>query len=104
MQSALLIIEYSSERRNKMSEANDNKNKGYNLFLLVAILLIGTFCTVLNQTILATALPTLMKAFDVSTSTVQWLTTGFLMVNGVMILSQLGCQHVLILNGCTLWP
>ncbi|KRL04577.1 major facilitator superfamily permease [Liquorilactobacillus oeni DSM 19972] len=53
--------------------------------MLVLVLLIGTFCTVLNQTILATALPTLMKAFDISTSTVQWLTTGFLMVNGVMI-------------------
>ncbi len=26
-----------------------------------------------------------MKAFDISTSTVQWLTTGFLMVNGIMI-------------------
>ncbi|KRM95308.1 major facilitator superfamily permease [Liquorilactobacillus aquaticus DSM 21051] len=68
-----------------LSDVKENKNKEYNLFLLVAILLIGTFCTVLNQTILATALPTLMKAFDVSTSTVQWLTTGFLMVNGVMI-------------------
>ena len=26
-----------------------------------------------------------MKSFDVNTSTVQWLTTGFLMVNGIMI-------------------
>lgn len=53
--------------------------------MLVIVLLVGTFCTVLNQTILATAFPTLMKAFDISTSTVQWLTTGFLMVNGIMI-------------------
>ncbi|MEO5284129.1 MDR family MFS transporter [Limosilactobacillus allomucosae] len=49
------------------------------------IMLIGSFCTVLNQTILATAFPTLMKAFDISTATVQWLTTGFMMVNGIMI-------------------
>lgn len=48
-------------------------------------MLIGSFCTVLNQTILATAFPTLMKAFDISTATVQWLTTGFMMVNGIMI-------------------
>ncbi|MCJ0586224.1 MDR family MFS transporter, partial [Enterococcus cecorum] len=49
------------------------------------VLLIGTFCTVLNQTLLATAFPTLMKEFDISASTVQWLTTGFLLVNGIMI-------------------
>ncbi|MCJ0597867.1 multidrug efflux MFS transporter, partial [Enterococcus cecorum] len=40
---------------------------------------------VLNQTLLATAFPTLMKEFDISASTVQWLTTGFLLVNGIMI-------------------
>ena len=52
---------------------------------MIVFLLIGTFCTILNQTILSTAFPTIMKAFDVSTSTVQWLTTGFLLVNGIMI-------------------
>ncbi|KEK03008.1 MDR family MFS transporter [Oenococcus oeni] len=68
-----------------MSEAIDSNGKKYNRIMLIVVLLIGTFCTVLNQTILATAYPTLMKAFDISTSTVQWLTTGFLMVNGIMI-------------------
>ncbi|MCT3573611.1 MDR family MFS transporter [Levilactobacillus brevis] len=68
-----------------MGNAIDTNGKSYNRGLLVALLLIGTFCTVLNQTILSTAFPTLMKSFDVSTSTVQWLTTGFLLVNGIMI-------------------
>ena len=68
-----------------MGKAIDTNGKSYNRGLLVALLLIGSFCTVLNQTILSTAFPTLMKAFDVSTSTVQWLTTGFLLVNGIMI-------------------
>ncbi|MCH4236388.1 MAG: MFS transporter, partial [Clostridium tyrobutyricum] len=63
-----------------MSESIDTNGKQYNRLMLVIVLLVGTFCTVLNQTILATAFPTLMKAFDISTSTVQWLTTGFLMV------------------------
>ena len=63
----------------------DTNGKPYNRNLLVVLPLVGTFCTVLNQTILSTAFPTLMKAFDVSTSTVQWLTTGFLLVNGIMI-------------------
>jgi len=63
----------------------DIYGKPYNRTLLVVVLLIGTFCTVLNQTLLTTAFPTLMKAFDISASSVQWLTTGFLLVNGIMI-------------------
>ncbi len=53
--------------------------------IMVVVLMTGSFCTVLNQTLLATAYPTLMRYFAVNTSTVQWLTTGFLIVNGVMI-------------------
>lgn len=63
----------------------DIYGKPYNRTLLVVVLLIGTFCTVLNQTLLTTAFPTLMKDFDISASSVQWLTTGFLLVNGIMI-------------------
>lgn len=63
----------------------DIHGRPYRRGLIVAVLLVGSFCTILNQTILATAFPALMKAFNVSTSTVQWLTTGFLMVNGIMI-------------------
>lgn len=63
----------------------DIHGKPYKRGILVAILLIGNFCTVLNQTILSTAFPTLMKTFNVSASTVQWLTTGFMLVNGIMI-------------------
>lgn len=63
----------------------DIYGKPYNRSLLVAVLLIGTFCTVLNQTLLTTAFPTLMADFDISASNVQWLTTGFLLVNGIMI-------------------
>ncbi|WP_159723104.1 MDR family MFS transporter [Enterococcus sp. CSURQ0835] len=63
----------------------DIYGKPYNRSLLVLVLLVGTFCTVLNQTLLTTAFPTLMKTFDISASSVQWLTTGFLLVNGIMI-------------------
>ena len=55
----------------------DIYGKPYNRTLLVVVLLIGTFCAVLNQTLLTTAFPALMKAFDISASDVQWLTTGF---------------------------
>ncbi|KRK97367.1 EmrB QacA subfamily drug resistance transporter [Secundilactobacillus odoratitofui DSM 19909 = JCM 15043] len=53
--------------------------------MMIVVLLIGTFCTVLNQTILATANPTIMDAFNINTATVQWLTTGFMLVNGIII-------------------
>ncbi len=68
-----------------MGNAVDTKGKSYNRWLLIIVLLVGTFFTVLNQTILSTAFPTLMNAFNVSTATVQWLTTGFMLVNGIMI-------------------
>ncbi len=68
-----------------MGNAVDTKGKSYNRGLLIIVLLVGTFFTVLNQTILSTAFPTLMNAFNVSTATVQWLTTGFMLVNGIMI-------------------
>lgn len=68
-----------------MKQAVDVHGKPYHRGLLVFVLLIGNFCTVLNQTILATAFPTLMNYFHVSASTVQWLTTGFMLVNGIMI-------------------
>lgn len=72
-------------REDNLGKAIDENGKAYNRTLLVALLLIGSFCTVLNQTILTTAFPTLMKSFDINTSTVQWLTSGFMMVSGVMI-------------------
>lgn len=70
---------------NHNNQAVDITGKPYNRSLMVLVLLIGAFCTILNQTILSTAFPALMNAFNISTSTVQWLTTGFLMVNGIMI-------------------
>ncbi|CAI2628300.1 MDR family MFS transporter [Apilactobacillus apinorum] len=63
----------------------DANGKSYNKIMLIIILLVGTFCTILNQTILATAFPTLMKDFSINTSTVQWLTSGFMLVNGIVI-------------------
>lgn len=67
------------------TQVTDANGKPYNRMLLLITVIVGTFTTVLTQTLLATAYPTLMKAFDISTSTVQWLTTGFLLVNGIMI-------------------
>jgi MFS family permease len=52
---------------------------------IIAVLMIGAFIAFLNKTLLNVALPSIMKDLDVNTATVQWLTTGFMLVNGIMI-------------------
>lgn len=52
---------------------------------LMVVLLSGAFITILNQTLLATALPPIMKDLNVTESTVQWLQSIFMLVNGIMI-------------------
>src|SRR5699024_4840873 len=43
------------------------------------------FMGITNETLLATALPSIQEAFSITQSEVQWLTTAFLMANGIMI-------------------
>ena len=52
---------------------------------MIAILFIGAFVALLNNTLLNIALPTIMNEFSVKPSEVQWLTTGFMLVNGILI-------------------
>jgi EmrB/QacA subfamily drug resistance transporter len=52
---------------------------------ILAVLMIGAFITFLNNTLLNIALPSIMVDLDVDPSTVQWLTTGFMLINGIMI-------------------
>ncbi len=52
---------------------------------LFAVLLSGAFITILNQTLLGTALPPIMKDLKLDNSTVQWLQSIFMLVNGIMI-------------------
>ncbi len=52
---------------------------------MVAVLLTGTFIAVLNATLLTPALPTIMRDLDVSSTTVQWLTSGYALTEAVVI-------------------
>ncbi|AOV08935.1 DHA2 family efflux MFS transporter permease subunit [Sporosarcina ureilytica] len=52
---------------------------------MIAILFIGAFIAFLNNTLLNIALPTIMDEFAVKPSEVQWLTTGYMLVNGILI-------------------
>ena len=52
---------------------------------MIAILFFGAFVALLNNTLLNIALPVIMNEFEVKPSAVQWLTTGYMLVNGIMI-------------------
>lgn len=53
--------------------------------LMITALLTGAFMGIINETLLATALPSIQNYFSISQGEVQWMTTAFLMTNGVMI-------------------
>lgn len=57
----------------------------YNRNTIVVLLLAGAFIAILNQTTMITAIPPIMKEMHISANTAQWLTTVFMLVNGVMI-------------------
>lgn len=59
--------------------------KQYHVKTMLFIFSLGAFISILNQTLLFTAFPDIMQTFSISSSTVQWLTTAYMLVNGVWI-------------------
>lgn len=53
--------------------------------VVLTVLVLGAFVIILNQTLLNTALPAFMKFFDITAGEAQWVTTSFMLVNGIMI-------------------
>jgi len=53
--------------------------------VVMAVLLVGAFVIILNQTLLNTALPAFMADFGITANAAQWVTTLFMLVNGIMI-------------------
>lgn len=54
-------------------------------FLMLAVMVFGTFVAILNQTVVTPALPSIMVETGVDASMAQWLTTGFTLVNAIMV-------------------
>ncbi|KEO81173.1 DHA2 family efflux MFS transporter permease subunit [Tumebacillus flagellatus] len=52
---------------------------------ILAVLLLGGFVSILNQSLLNIALPHMMNDLGVSATTIQWLITGYMLMNGVTI-------------------
>lgn len=70
-------------------QQDKKKTKGQEVPLktgrILFVLLFGMFVAILNQTSLNTALPVIMNDLHIKPTTVQWLTTGFMLVNGILI-------------------
>jgi MFS transporter, DHA2 family, lincomycin resistance protein len=53
--------------------------------VLVLVMIAGCFLSTLNQTLLNVALSDLKATFHVEPTTIQWLATGFMLVNGILV-------------------
>ncbi|WP_079710384.1 MDR family MFS transporter [Paraliobacillus ryukyuensis] len=62
-----------------------NQTENLKIGPMLAVMLAGAFVGILNETLLATALPSIMEDLGVTQNKVQWLTTAFLLTNGIMI-------------------
>lgn len=54
-------------------------------YRLIIILLSGAFVAFLSNTFLNVALPSIKDEFGVTTSTVQWVTTAYMLVSGIVV-------------------
>ena len=54
-------------------------------WMMLTVIVVGTFVTILNQTLVTPALPAIMAEMSIDAATGQWLTTGFTLVNAIMI-------------------
>lgn len=55
-------------------------------YLMIAILFFGAFISLLNNSLLNVALPTMMSDLNIENySTIQWLATGYMLVSGILI-------------------
>ncbi|MGL4572627.1 MAG: MDR family MFS transporter [Clostridium sp.] len=68
-----------------MDEQKKSGQNNFNSKVIAAVFVIGAFVAYLNGTLLTTALPTIMKDLNIDPATGQWLTTAFMLVNGIVI-------------------
>lgn len=70
-----------------MVESQNTSQSGetFNKIPLMLVLISGAFAAILNQTLLATALPHIMRDLSLDENTAQWLQSIFMLVNSIMI-------------------
>lgn len=72
-----MLLEPVSRSDRTLADQSGNRS-------VIAALIGAAFVMVLNETIMATALPHLMRDFDVTASMAQWLTTGFILAMAIV--------------------
>lgn len=63
----------------------DHSPPNLNRPLILGLLVFGGFVVVLNQTLMLVAIPPIMADFGITASQAQWVTTAFMLANGIMI-------------------
>lgn len=59
--------------------------KSFNRKTIVGVLIAASFVSLLNQTLLIVAIPPFMEEFGIDPNQAQWVTTAFMLMNGIMI-------------------
>ncbi|WP_226035156.1 MDR family MFS transporter [Aquibacillus saliphilus] len=67
------------------SQNHPQSEQKFNKIPLMIVLISGAFAAILNQTLLATALPHIMRDLNLDANVAQWLQSIFMLVNGIMI-------------------
>jgi len=65
--------------------AQRHENSGGEMWMSLLAILMGTFVAILNNSLINVALPTLVNVFGSTTDTIQWVLTGYILANAVMI-------------------
>lgn len=71
----------ASQQANAATDHLDGIKKGP----IITVIILGAFVAILNQTLINVALPHMMTDLNITANTAQWLTTGYMLVNGVLI-------------------
>lgn len=71
--------------KNKNAASSKHSKVTRREILVLAIVIAGAFIAILNQTVLSSALPKLMEDFQITAGTAKWVTTIYLLVNGIMV-------------------
>lgn len=74
------VIGMLEKRGNRMKDISLRKRNA-----IIIVMLSSAFVALLNQTLLNTALPAIITGLEITETTAQWLITGFMLVNGIMI-------------------
>jgi len=75
------------KRQKKAAEKSraEESAEGSAKWRILTAVMLGAFVAILNQTLLNVAIPHIMNDLGVSANTVQWLSTGYMLVNGIFI-------------------